>query len=230
MRVTRFGAYGRLVTYRWWPLFDLRLTTPDLELRPLREADLDLVASRLPDDHEQDPRATRYPGYDLDRNRGIIDHQSYWRAWGDWRPDDWRLPFLVSHQGQYIGVQELEGTDFVRLRTVDSSSFLITEARGAGFGKQMRRAVLALAFGPLEAEAAITSTWHDNPASLGVSRSVGYRLNGESRNQREDTVDTFVHLRMLRADWLATGAAADVTITGIDGCLPLFGLPAGGTS
>ena len=38
----------------------------------------------------------------------------------------------------------------------------------------MRRAVLALAFGPLGAEAAITSAWPDNGASLGVSQSLGY--------------------------------------------------------
>ncbi len=214
------------VSCHWWPLFDVRLTTPDLELRPLREADLDLVASQLPDDHEQDPRATRYPDYDHETNRGVISHQAYWSAWGRWRPDDWRLPFLVTHQGRYLGIQELEGTEFVLLRTVDSSSFLIREARGRGFGKQMRRAVLALAFGPLGAEAAITSTWHDNLASLGVSLAVGYQLNGESRHQRDEGVDTFVHLRMLKGDWLATGAADDVTITGIEDCLPLFGLPA----
>lgn len=192
----------------------------------MRESDLDLVASQLPDDHEQDPRATRYPGCDHDLNRGIIEFQSYWKAWGTWRPEDWRIPFLVTHQGQYLGVQELEGTDFVRLRTADSSSFLIKSARGRGFGKQMRRAVLALAFGPLEAEAAITSTWHDNQASLGVSRALGYQLNGKSFNQRDDQVDTFIHLRMLRADWLASGAADEVSITGIEPCLPLFGLPA----
>src|SRR5262249_12094046 len=136
------------------------------------------------------------------------------------------IPFYVTRQGQYVGVQELEGTDFPLLRTLDSSSFLIKEARGSGWGKQMRRAVLALGFGPLGAQAAITSAWHDNHASLGVSRSLGYQPNGVSLHQRGDQVDTFVHLRLRREEWLASGAADEVSIAAFDACLPLFGLPA----
>ena len=79
----------------------------------------------------------------------------------------------------------------------------------------MRRAVLALAFDHLGAEAAITSAWHDNTASLGVSRSLGYRDNGVSSLARDDGVDTLVHLRMTRADWQAAGGAPDVTVTGL---------------
>ena len=35
------------------------------------------------------------------------------------------------------------GNDFLALRTVDTSSFLIPSAHGRGYGKQMRAAVLA---------------------------------------------------------------------------------------
>ena len=101
-----------------------------------------------------------------------------------------------------------------------------TGCHGRGYGKQMRTAVLALAFGPPEAEAAITSAWHDNHASLGVSRALGYRPNGESLQSRPGKVDVMKHMRLLRADWLATGIGADVEITGFDPCWPLFGLPA----
>jgi hypothetical protein len=54
----------------------------------------------------------------------------------------------------------------------------------------MRRAVLALTFGPLQARAAIAEAWHDNHASQGVSRALGYRPNGESLHRRGDGVDT----------------------------------------
>jgi len=64
------------VTYAWWPLFDLRLAAPDLTLRPMREADLATVATMLPEDAEQDPRATRYADADARLSRGIIAHQS----------------------------------------------------------------------------------------------------------------------------------------------------------
>jgi RimJ/RimL family protein N-acetyltransferase len=107
---------------------------------------------------------------------------------------------------------------------VDTSSWLLAPVRGTGVGKAMRRAVLALAFDHLGAQAAITSAWHDNYASLGVSRSLGYRPNGESFLARGDGVDTLVHLRMTLDDWRAGGGAADVTVTGVRPALPLFGL------
>jgi RimJ/RimL family protein N-acetyltransferase len=193
----------------------------------MREADLASIADLLPEDVEQDPRATRYPVGDIRLSRGIIAHQTYWAAWGSWRPEAWRLPFVVTADGQIIGVQELEGADFPALRTVDSSSFLISSARGRGWGKQMRRAVLTLAFGPLGAQAAITSAWHDNHASLGVSRALGYQPNGEYFQLRGEHADIMVHMRLRQADWLATGSSAGITVRGFDACRPLFGLAAG---
>ncbi len=88
----------------------------------------------------------------------------------------------------------------------------------------MRRAVLALAFGPLGAREAITSAWHDNVASLGVSRAIGYRDNGVSTEVRGDQLDTMVHLRMTAADWEATRAGDDVVIEGFEPCRPYVGL------
>ena len=90
----------------------------------------------------------------------------------------------------------------------------------------MRAAVLALAFGPLEARAAISSAWHDNHASLGVSRALGYQPNGESLHAHDDRVDVMRHMRLLRADWQASGHGDHVQIAGFDACRPLFGLPA----
>src|SRR4029077_2093656 len=156
-------------TFGYWPLFDLRLASRDLTLRPMREADLRVVSDLLPVDTELDPAGTRYRLSDERISRGIITHQGYWKAYGTWQPSAWRLGFVVLSGADIVGFQELEGNDFPLLRTVDTSSFLISSVRGRGFGKQMRRAVLALAFGPMEAAAAITSAWHDNHASLGVS-------------------------------------------------------------
>ena len=214
------------MAYRYWPLFDLRLSTPDLTLRPMTEADLAALADLLPADVEMDPAQYAYASEDPRLSRGIQAHQAYWRAYGTWCPRAWRLGFVVrSPAGEILGFQELEGNDFLSVRTVDSSSFLIPAARGRGYGKRMRTAVLALAFGPLEAEAAITSAWHDNHASLGVSRALGYRPNGESLHSHPGRVDVMKHMRLLRADWLASGLGADVEIAGFGLCRPLFGLP-----
>jgi RimJ/RimL family protein N-acetyltransferase len=224
--VTEGHLYRHGVTYRYWPLFDLRLSMAGLRLRPMTEADLAPVADLLPDDVEQHPGPASYDFGDPRVDRGLVSHQVYWQAYGTWRPEAWRLSFVVrATGGEILGVQELVANDFPTLRTVDSSSFLVTAARGRGLGKQMRAAVLALAFGPLGAEAAITSAWHDNHASLGVSRALGYQPNGESLHAHPGRVDVLKHLRLLRADWLASGLGGQVEITGFDACLPLFGLP-----
>ena len=215
------------MAHRYWPLFDLRIDSPDLTLRPMTEADQPAIADLLPDDVELDPAATRYATGEGRVTRGIVVHQAYWKAYGTWRPEAWRVSFVVSAAGQILGAQELEGNDFPALRTVDTASFLIPWARGRGYGKQMRRAVLALAFGPMGAQAAITSAWHDNAASLGVSRALGYQPNGESLHARGDSADVMVHMRLLRADWLASGAAADIHISGFEACRFLFGLATG---
>jgi RimJ/RimL family protein N-acetyltransferase len=159
--------------------------------------------------------------------RGVVVHQSYWKYYGTWRPESWRLNFVVRQGDTPIGVQELEGNDFLTLRTVDTSSYLIADVRGKGLGKRMRAAVLALAFGPLEAQAAITSAWHDNGASLGVSRALGYQDNGVSRMQREGTesADVLTHLMLSRETWLTSGLGDGVEIAGFEQCRPFFGLP-----
>lgn len=210
----------------FWPLFDLHLSAPPLELRPMNEADQALIAKFLPDDVELNPAATTYAMPNDHINRGVIVHQGYWKAYGNWKPEEWRLGFLVLVDGEPIGVQELEGNDFVRLRTVDTSSFLVPKGRGLGHGKRMRQAVLSLAFGPMEAQAAITSAWHDNHASLGVSRALGYRPNGEMLERRDDGRDVMLHMRLTRESWLESEQSAGITIGGFEPCRPLFGLAA----
>lgn len=209
--------------HRYWPLFDLRLTTADLELRPMTETDQLAVADVLPADVELDPAATTY-GLDQRTGRGIVAHQDYWKAYGSWRPDAWRLKFAVMVASEVVGAQELEAKDFPTLRTVETASFLVPGFRGRGLGKQMRAAVLQLAFGPLEAQAAVTEAWHDNHASLGVSRALGYRPNGESLHRRGEGVDTMVGMRLRRADWVTSGSGAQVEISDFESCRPLFGL------
>jgi RimJ/RimL family protein N-acetyltransferase len=212
------------VAHPYWPLLDLRLRVGELELRPMTEADQLPLAALLPDDVELDPDATRYAGLSEATNRRVTGFQHYWNCYGSWRPERWRLNFCVRAAGEMVGVQELEAEDFPVLRTVDSASHLVVAARGRGIGKQMRRAVLALAFGPLGAQAAISSAWHDNHASLAVSRALGYRPNGEFFHRREDRVDTMQRMRLRRSDWLAGDGGAGVVIEGMDACWPYFGL------
>src|SRR5262249_48032063 len=49
------------VTNGYWPLFDLHLTTPDLTLRPVREADLARLSDLQPDDLGKRPGRHQVP-------------------------------------------------------------------------------------------------------------------------------------------------------------------------
>ncbi|HZW45789.1 MAG TPA: GNAT family protein [Dermatophilaceae bacterium] len=209
-----------------WPLFDLRLTRAEVALRPMTEVDLPTVAAILPEDLELNPAATTYPGLDTPLGRRVVAHQEYWLRWGRWSIPSWALTFVVEIDGRMVGTQTLEGEEFPTLRTVDSASWLIPQVRGRGVGKAMRSAVLALAFGPLSAQCAVTSAWDDNHASLGVSRAIGYQPNGQHRQRRDgrDGVGTMIHLRLTREDWLFSGAGDGVQITGFEACRPYFGV------
>lgn len=207
-----------------WPLFGVDIATPDLRLRPLREADAISLAARLPVDLDLNPGIPRFTFGTQRQVRAVVSLQGYWRAYGEWRVDAWCLPFGVWHRGRLIGSQTLEGDDFLEKRVVDSASFLLPEWRNRGLGLQMRRAVLALAFECLDAEWAISSAWSDNMASLAVSRKLGYEPNGISRHVDGDRIGTLTHVRLTRERWLALGEGEDVAIAGIEPCLPLFGL------
>lgn len=205
-----------------WPLHGLRLTTADLELRPTTEAELPQLCAILPGDLETDPAATRYAGLDDSANHRAILAQSYWRAMGTWSPHDWVVPFAVRHDGELVGMQALEGPDWTSDRTVDSWSWLTTDARGRGWGKQMRTAVLALAFGSLGARTAISSAVVDNASSLGVSRALGYRETHVS--VLEHSGQTLRHVRLDRDAWQASGLADEIVVEGVDpATLALFG-------
>jgi RimJ/RimL family protein N-acetyltransferase len=207
-------------------LHGIRLRTADLDLRVMTEADLAGLCALLPDDLSINPHATTYAGLDDRANRRAVLVQGYWRALGLWSPDDWALPFVVRSAGEVVGAQWLEGPDWRADHVVDSSSWLVPAARGRGLGKQMRAAVLALAFGPLGADAAVSSAVVDNAASLGVSRALGYRET--HRSVLEHSGETLQHVRLERAAWERSGQAHEVDIAGATPALPLFGIEGDG--
>jgi RimJ/RimL family protein N-acetyltransferase len=194
-----------------WPTHALTLTTPALTLRGMTEADALALAQVVPEDLEHSPRL---PSFSADAN--VL--QAYWTQLGQWRLEKWVLPFTVLHEDRPIGLQALEGKDFLVRRTVDSHSWLVAPARGRGLGKQMRSAILALAFDHLGAQFAVTEAWADNAASLGVSRSLGYRDNGVEVHAGPRLMQRMI---LPREDW---SASWHVEATGVEACLPLFGL------
>ena len=89
----------------------------------------------------------------------------------------------------------------------------------------MRAAVLALAFGALDARFAITSAWSDNHASLRVSRALGYVDNGFAAHRRGDVAGEMTYLRLTRERWLRTGwCGSSDRDRCADKCFPFLGL------
>jgi RimJ/RimL family protein N-acetyltransferase len=212
-----------------WPLADLRLRTPDLELRWPGPEDLyalaDLAAEGVHDPGVQPfmiPWTDTSPG---ERARGTL--QYHWSCWGSWQPSHWMLELVVIRDGAVVGGQGLGGRDFAVLREVHTGSWLGRRHQGQGIGTQMRAAVLHLAFEGLGARWAISAAFEDNPASLGVSRKLGYRDDGVEWHVVRGQPKLTHRLRLGRADW-QSARTVPVRIDGLPACLPLFGLPAGG--
>ena len=209
---------------RIWPLSGLRLVTPRLELRPTSEADVDELAGVISLDVEMDPEVPSFATGDdsaIHRTRLAL---AYWRAMGQWRADDWALLLTVRSRGDAVGVQVIEGRRFAVRRTVETASWLAAEQRGRGIGKEMRGAVLSLAFDILGAGVAETEALADNRASLGVSRALGYEPNGENVFDHDGVPETMLHLRLTRERWQDRRLNWPVEITGWESTLLLFGL------
>jgi RimJ/RimL family protein N-acetyltransferase len=96
-------------------------------------------------------------------------------------PQEWTLLLGIWHEGDFLGCQDVAAEDFATVRTVSTGSWLRRDVQGRGFGREMRAAVALYAFDWLGADAAESeaATW--NQQSLGVSRSLGYQLNGITR-------------------------------------------------
>ncbi len=163
-----------------WPIWDLVISTPRLELRPAREADVfDLI--ELAGRGIHDPATTPFlSGFtdlpDAERARSTVQH--YARSLADWSVDRWSLHLVVRHDGECVGTQSIEATSFPVRRTVLSGSWLGRDHQGRGFGTEMRAAVLELAFTHLGAVRAESCAFADNPASIRVSERLGYVPDG----------------------------------------------------
>lgn len=212
------------MTNPYWPFFDLRVRTPRVELRyPTDEELVDIAALAARGIHPPDFMPftvpwTDVPSPQLERNT----LQYHWRNRAELAADSWALPFVVAVDGALVGMQSLHGKDFAVTKSVETGSWLGQAHQGQGIGKEMRAAVLHLAFEGLGAQTAFSGASVDNPASMAVSRGLGYEDDGfmvvavRGEPQRE------IRFRLERARW-EQRRRDDVVIEGLAPCLPLLG-------
>jgi RimJ/RimL family protein N-acetyltransferase len=122
-----------------------------------------------------------------------------------------------------IGTQGLMGADFEVTREVTSGSWLGMAYQRRGMGTEMRAAVLGLAFDHMGARTARSEAFVDNPASLAVSRRLGYRDDGSRVETRRGEAATLQRVRLDRAAWDAHRPGWTLEVSGLDGCLGLLG-------
>ena len=207
-----------------WPLFDLVVRTPRLELR-YPDDELAAVVAELTAEPIHDPATMPFAipwtdGPDELRPRSSLQH--YWMQRGLWSPDGWSCMMAVRVDGAVVGVQDINAKHFATTKTVKTGSWVTRRAQGQGIGKEMRTAILHLAFAGLGADRAETSAFHDNHPSLGVTRALGYEPNGESVEPRRDRADRPLHFVITRERW-ESRRRDDIEIDGLEPCLELFG-------
>jgi RimJ/RimL family protein N-acetyltransferase len=208
-----------------WPLFDLRVRTPRLELRAPTDDDV-LALLEVARAGIHDPEVMPFGVAWTDATGSEFDHgffQFYWRTRASWSPADWQLPMAVVVDGQPVGLQDLRATDFAALRTVETGSWLGRAWQGRGIGTEMRAAALTLAFEGLGARRALSSAHEGNEASRRVSEKLGYRPDGIAFTAPRGVEIVQQRYRLDREAFHAD--QWQVEIDGLDGCLSLFGLP-----
>jgi RimJ/RimL family protein N-acetyltransferase len=208
-----------------WPLFGLRVTTPRLQLRYPDDADSATLAELGAQGvHDPDFMPFQVPWTDVPPPRQQREALQYmWRTRASWVPERWALPMAVVVDGTIVGMQAADGTDFPTLRAVSTGSWLGASYQGKGIGTEMRAAILHLAFVGLGADYAHSAAFDDNPASIAVTRKLGYEEEGTRRVVRRRVSARQILFRMSREQWQRIGRD-DIQIDGLEPCLELFGL------
>ena len=209
---------------RDWPLFNIRVRTPRLEIRLPTDDDLPgLIDEIVAGIH--DPATMPFTKEWTDVASPLRERESlqwWWRQRAEWTPAKWVFTGAVFLDGVPIGVQDMGAENFAALRTFETGSWIGLRHQGSGIGKEMRAAVLHLGFAGLGAVEAYSGAWHDNSHSLGVSRALGYEHNGQTLALRRGRPELQIKLRLTRASWEET-RRDDIVIEGLGPCLELFG-------
>ena len=186
-----------------WPLADLEVVTPRLTLRYINDelaVELAHVAAAGIHDPATQPFTepwTDVPSPQLEQNT----LRYFWKCRAETTADHWDLCLAVVVEEVPIGVCTVHGEQFPTRRTAETGSWLGRRYQRQGFGLAMRPAALHLLFAGFGAQRATTRAWHDNTASLGVTRSLPYTQTAVIHEQRRDRLGTTIEFAMTAEQW-----------------------------
>jgi RimJ/RimL family protein N-acetyltransferase len=224
-----------------WPLFDLRVTTPRLELRYVDdELGVQLADLAALGVHDPATMPFFFPWTDVappQLQRNCL--QYYWAERANTSPAAWTLLFAALVDGTVVGLTSIGAKDFnsndsnsnnsATGRTFNTGSWLGQQHQGKGLGREMRLATLHLGFMGLQAEKAMTSAFDNNAPSLGVTRSLGYTQTGECEVSPRVVPQRSLEFELLRPEFISRfvdnqANQVDVQLHNVEPCLALLGL------
>jgi RimJ/RimL family protein N-acetyltransferase len=206
-----------------WPVLGLQVRTPRLTLRP-PGLDLTFALAELAAAGIHDPAEMPFLRAWTDTPPPEQQRESVRRLlgrWAEFRPGSWTLALAVFEGETLVGMQSVKTEGFPVLRQFSTGSWLGRAFQGRGIGREMRAAVLHLGFAGLGATRALTDAFVDNPASLAVTRALGYEPNGRDRIVRRGAPVEVLRFTMERADW-ETIRRDDIELDGVDDRLLAF--------
>jgi RimJ/RimL family protein N-acetyltransferase len=207
-----------------FPVLGLRITTGPLEMRGIRDEDIAaLVDVALAGVHPPERMPFAVPWTDAPRDELPLRFAQYhWGNRASFTRERWTLDLVVRWAGEVVGTQGFFTRDYLVTRSGETGSWLGAVHQGRGIGTAMRQAMCAFLFDHLDAEVLHSGAFTDNPASLAVSRKVGYVENGQDRRQRRPG-ELAVHQGLvLTPDRLVRGAP--ITVEGLEPMRRLIGL------
>jgi len=222
--ITGADTSGMLSLEEIFPLLGLRIRAGELELRGIFDEDivalLNLARRGV---HPPDLMPFSTPWTDQPPDRLPLSFAQYhWGTRASFRPESWQLNLVVTWQGVVVGTQGFTTTNYLVTRSGETGSWLGREHQGRGIGTRMRQAMCAFLFDHLDAQEITSSAFIDNPASLEVSRKVGYRPNGIRRMVRRPGEWQANQALVLTPDALVRGP--DLKVEGVGPVRRLIGL------
>ncbi|MDR6970552.1 GNAT family protein [Leifsonia shinshuensis] len=207
-----------------FPPFGVTIRAGSLTLRPITDEVLPrLIQVAAAGVHDPERMPFYYPWTDAPADRLPTEFAQYhWGTRARWSRSAWTLEFAVEDDGVTVGTQAFSTQDYLVTRSGETGSWLGLQYQGRGIGTRMRQAVCAFVFDHLDAEEIVSGAFTDNPASLAVSRKVGYRTNGTKRVARRDALAVDQRLILTPDDFVR---GDPIEVTGRDAFRSFIGLP-----